>query len=307
MSADEDSAPGLEIDEERDSGSPSSSIIPPPAGGHPSYQAGQVVVTPPESIFFRWVSAVVRLISELGQLSRMGVGALQAGTRRPFEGKAIIQQIEAVGVASLWIVFVSSLFIGMVMSVQFAFGLRKFGGMEYTPRVIALSFAREMAPTMMAVIVGGRIGAGMAAEMGSMAVTEQIDAVRALGADPLKKLVFPRLIATIFVLPLLSGIALVLGVGGAMLVAHTQFGIDANFFLRSALNTVTMMDFLSGILKTPVFGALIALIGCHLGMNTRGGTAGVGASTTRAVVAISISIFVADFFLTRLLIIAWPS
>jgi phospholipid/cholesterol/gamma-HCH transport system permease protein len=236
----------------------------------------------------------------------MSIGAVRGGFRRPFEWKAIIQQIEAVGVASLGIVFVSSLFIGMVMAVQFAFGLRKFGGMEYTPRVIALSFAREMAPTMTAVIVGGRIGAGMAAEMGSMAVTEQIDAVRALGADPLKKLVFPRLVASTLVLPLLGSLALVLGVGGAMLIADTQFGIPASFFFRSALGSVSMMDFLSGVIKTPVFGALIALIGCHLGMITRGGTAGVGASTTRAVVAISIAIFIADFFLTKAVIVLWP-
>jgi phospholipid/cholesterol/gamma-HCH transport system permease protein len=213
---------------------------------------------------------------------------------------------DQLGVASLGIVFVASVFIGMVMAVQFAFGLRKFGGMEYTPRVIALSFARELAPTLTAVIVGGRIGAGMAAEMGSMAVTEQIDAIRALGADPLKKLVFPRLIASILVLPLLGVIALVLGVGGAMVITDTQFDIPASFFFRSALNSVTMLDFMSGVVKTPVFGALIALIGCHLGMITRGGTAGVGASTTRAVVAISIAIFIADFFLTKLVIVVFP-
>jgi phospholipid/cholesterol/gamma-HCH transport system permease protein len=246
------------------------------------------------------------LFSHVGQLTRMSIGAVRGGFRRPFEWKAIVQQIEAVGVASLGIVFVSSIFIGMVMSVQFAFGLRKFGGMEYTPRVIALSFAREMAPPMTAGIVGGRIGAGMAAEMGSMAVTEQIDAVRALGADPLKKLVFPRLVASTFVMPLLGSIALVLGVGGAMFIADTQFGIPANFFFMSALGSVTMMDFMSGLIKTPVFGALIALIGCHLGMITRGGTAGVGASTTRAVVAISIAIFIADFFLTKAVIVFWP-
>lgn len=282
------------------------SLFPPPPGGRPTFHGGQVVRAASPSLSARWVDSVVVFFSHIGLLTRMGVGAIRGGFRRPFEWKAIVQQIEAVGVASLGIVFVSSLFIGMVMSVQFAFGLRKFGGMEYTPRVIALSFAREMAPTMTAVIVGGRIGAGMAAEMGSMAVTEQIDAVRALGADPLKKLVFPRLVASTFVLPLLGSIALVLGVGGAMLIAATQFGIPASFFFRSALGSVSMMDFLSGVIKTPVFGALIALIGCHLGMITRGGTAGVGASTTRAVVAISISIFIADFFLTKAIIVLWP-
>lgn len=282
------------------------SLHPPPPGGHPSYKEGRVVHEPVPSFLTEWWERFLTLLAHVGQISRMAVGAVRGGMRRPFEGKAIIQQIEAVGVASLGIVFVSSVFIGMVMAVQFAFGLRKFGGMEYTPRVIALSFARELAPTLTAIIVGGRIGAGMAAEMGSMAVTEQIDAVRALGADPLKKLVFPRLVASVIVLPLLGAIALVLGVGGAMLITDTQFGIPASFFFRSALASVGMMDFLSGVLKTPVFGALIALIGCHLGMITRGGTAGVGASTTRAVVAISIAIFIADFFLTKLVIVLWP-
>jgi phospholipid/cholesterol/gamma-HCH transport system permease protein len=284
----------------------SPTLFPPPVGGRPTFQGGHVVHEQEPSLLTRWIDSVLNFISHIGILTRMGIGAVRGGFRRPFEWKAIVQQIEAVGVASLGIVFVSSLFIGMVMAVQFAFGLRKFGGMEYTPRVIALSFAREMAPTMTAVIVGGRIGAGMAAEMGSMAVTEQIDAVRALGADPLKKLVFPRLVASILVLPLLGSIALVLGVGGAMFIADTQFGIPASFFFRSALGSVSMMDFLSGVIKTPVFGALIALIGCHLGMITRGGTAGVGASTTRAVVAISIAIFIADFFLTKAVIVLWP-
>lgn len=282
------------------------SLHPPPPGGYPTFKEGRVVHEPTPSVLSVWQEKILGLIAHVGELSRMAVGSFKAGTKRPFEWKAIVQQIEAVGVASLGIVFVASVFIGMVMAVQFAFGLRKFGGMEYTPRVIALSFARELAPTLTAVIVGGRIGAGMAAEMGSMAVTEQIDAIRALGADPLKKLVFPRLIASILVLPLLGVIALVLGVGGAMVITDTQFDIPASFFFRSALNSVTMLDFMSGVVKTPVFGALIALIGCHLGMITRGGTAGVGASTTRAVVAISIAIFIADFFLTKLVIVVFP-
>ena len=265
------------------------------------------MIEKPPGILTTYYKKTLYLIAQLGLVSRMALGALKGGLKRPFEFKAIIQQIEAVGVASLGIVFVASLFIGMVMAVQFAYGLRKFGGMEYTPRVISLSFARELAPTLTAVIVGGRIGAGMAAEMGSMAVTEQIDAVRALGADPLKKLVFPRLVASVIVMPLLGTIALVLGVGGAMLITASQFGIPAPFFFRSALDSVYMQDYISGLIKTPVFGALIALIGCHLGMITRGGTAGVGASTTRAVVAISIAIFIADFFLTKFVIILWPA
>ena len=148
---------------------------------------------PPPSIVSRIGASVLGLFEHLGQITAMTLGTLRLGFKRPLEGRAIMDQLESLGVASLGIVTVTSIFIGMVMAVQFAFGLRKFGGMEYTGRVVGLSFARELAPTLTAVIVGGRIGAGMAAEVGSMAVTEQIDAVRALGADPLKKLVWPRL------------------------------------------------------------------------------------------------------------------
>lgn len=261
---------------------------------------------PPPTFSRRWLDRAVGFFAHLGAMSEMTVKTLRAGLKRPFEGKAILQQLEALGVASVGIVTVTSVFIGMVMAVQFAFGLRKFGGMEYTGRVVALSFARELAPTLTAVIVGGRIGSGMAAEVGSMAVTEQIDAIRALGADPLKKLVWPRLIASVIVMPILGAFALVLGFGGAMLITDLQFDIPANFFLRTALGTVTMADVLSGMAKTPFFGAIIALVGCHFGMTTTGGTAGVGNSTTRTVVVISIAILIADFFLTKLTIILWP-
>lgn len=246
------------------------------------------------------------LVAQVGQITEMTLGTVRAIFRRPFEFRAILQQIEALGVASVGIVTVTSVFIGMVMAVQFAFGLRKFGGMEYTGRVIGLTFSRELAPTFTAVIVGGRIGAGMAAEVGSMAVTEQIDAVRALGADPLKKLVLPRLLASIIVMPLLASFALVLGFAGAMMVTDWEFKIPAQFFLRSALGSVTMSDFMSGLFKTPFFGAIIALVGCHFGLTTRGGTAGVGNSTTRTVVVIAISILIADLFLTKVAFRIFP-
>jgi phospholipid/cholesterol/gamma-HCH transport system permease protein len=268
---------------------------------------GLRVPVKPKGFFLQLFERAMRLVGHVGQVSEMAVGAVRAGFRRPFEGRAILQQLEALGVASMGIVVVTSVFIGMVMAVQFAFGLRKFGGMEYTGRVVALSFARELAPTLTAVIVGGRIGSGMAAEVGAMSVTEQIDAVRALGADPLKKLVWPRLLASVIVMPILAAFALVLGFGGAMVITDLQFNVPAGFFLRSALQTVTMMDFASGMMKTPFFGAIIALVGCHFGMTTTGGTAGVGNSTTRTVVVISIAILIADFFLTKLAIIIWPT
>jgi phospholipid/cholesterol/gamma-HCH transport system permease protein len=215
--------------------------------------------------------------------------------------------METLGVRSLGIASVVALFTGLVMATQFAYGLQKFGGMEYTGRIIGLSFSRELAPSLTAVVVGGRIGAGITAELGAMAVTEQIDAIRALGADPVKKLVLPRLAASVIIMPVLAAFALVIGFAGAMFISSTEFGLPASFFLQTALESVRFADYFSGLFKTPFFGAIIALLGCHFGLTTRGGTEGVGNATTRSVVAISISILVADFVLTKVTMLIWPS
>ncbi len=262
--------------------------------------------SPSRGFLGRQIDSVIEFLGQIGQATDMTVGAARAMFRRPVEWREFVYQLEALGVASVGIVAVTSLFIGMVMSVQFAFGLRKFGGMEYTGRVVGLSFIRELAPTLTAVIVGGRIGAGMAAELGAMNVTEQIDAVRALGADPYKKLVLPRLVASIIVMPIVATIALVLGFAGAMFITDLEFGIPASFFLHSALTSIGLQDFLSGMFKTPFFGAIIAIVGCHCGLQTRGGTAGVGNSTTRTVVVVAITILIADLFLTKVAIALFP-
>lgn len=242
---------------------------------------------------------VLRFLMNLGQIGRMLWGTLRAMFKRPLEIDSTLHQMESVGVRSVGIATITAIFTGMVMAIQFAFGLQKFGGMEYTSRIIGLSFSRELAPTLTAVIVGGRIGSGIAAEMGSMSVTEQIDAIRALGADPVKKLVLPRLIACTIVMPILGALSLVLGFGGAMLICAVEFGIPAGFFLRTALGAMTYADFAAGIFKCPFFGAIIALIGCHYGLSTRGGTEDVGMSTTKTVVATSTAILVADFVLSK--------
>ena len=283
----------------------------PPSSTHGSSQSGPPSApraswrVPPPPARVRALSTLTEFFRQLGEVATLFANCVRALFRKPFEGREIIRQLESLGVASMGIVTVTSLFIGMVMSTQFAFGLRKFGGMEYTGRVVALTFARELAPTLTAVIVGGRIGAGMTAEIGAMAVTEQLEAIRALGADPVKKLVLPRLIAATFVLPIVGTFALILGFTGAMIITDAQFGIPAAFFFQSALDQLVLMDYLMGLVKTPVFGMIIALLGCHFGMRTRGGTAGVGSSTTKTVVAISITILIADFFLTKLVFVFW--
>jgi phospholipid/cholesterol/gamma-HCH transport system permease protein len=242
------------------------------------------------------------LIEHLGEVTILARSAFAATLRRPLELPATVYQMESFGVRSMGIVAVTSVFIGMVMTIQFAWGLRRFGGLEYIPRVVALSFVRELGPTFTAIVVGGRIGSGMAAEVGAMNVTEQVDAIRALGADPVKKLVLPRVAAAIAVMPLLSMFAIALGFAGAIVMCTTQFGISMRFFMLSALDVLTMRDFIAGMAKTPVFGFLIAIVGCHFGLKTTGGTEGVGTSTTRSVVVVSIAILVADFLLTKLFI-----
>jgi phospholipid/cholesterol/gamma-HCH transport system permease protein len=248
----------------------------------------------------RWVLGA---LEGLGEVAILFGSSLRAIPKRPLELREVVKQMESIGVKSTGLVLITGTFVGMVMALQFAIGLQKFGGLEYLGRVIALSFSRELAPTLTAVIVGGRIAAGITAEIGSMAVTEQIDAILALGADPVKKLVMPRLVASIIIMPVLSIFSLVLGIGGAMVITSAQFGLPASFFLSTALDSLFLNDFWNGYLKTPWFGAIIALIGCYYGLGTRGGTQGVGKATTQAVVATSVTILTADFALTN--VYAW--
>jgi phospholipid/cholesterol/gamma-HCH transport system permease protein len=262
---------------------------------------------PPLSVVDAWKGRAVAFVEQMGEVGLLTAHTARAIARRPLEIGSTVYQIESLGVRSIGIVAVTSIFIGMVMTIQFAFGLQRFGGVEYIPRVIVLSFLRELGPTLTAVIVGGRIGSGMAAEVGSMNVTEQVDAIRALGGDPAKKLVLPRVLASMIVMPFLSVFADTLGTLGAMFVCALEYGITPRLFTQTSLEAVLMTDLFSGLAKTPIFGFIIAIVGCHFGLTTKGGTEGVGQSTTRTVVVVSIAILVADFFLTRIFINFLPS
>lgn len=264
--------------------------------GRPSLVAPAPVV----SAWRSYIENSKQSLDDLGGMTILLRDAVVATFARPFELKEIIYQLESLGLKSVTIALLTALFVGMVMTVQFAFGLERFGATDYVGRVIGLSITRELAPALTALVVGSRIGSGMAAELGSMAVTEQIDAIRALGADPVKKLVVPRLMACLILMPVLTIFADVIGFSGAMGVAKLQFDTPMGFFFRTALESINMQDFMSGIGKSPFFGITIAVIGCYYGMNTRGGTEGVGRSTTRTVVAAAIAVLVADFFLTKL-------
>jgi phospholipid/cholesterol/gamma-HCH transport system permease protein len=199
-------------------------------------------------------------------------------------------------------VLITALFTGMVLALQTGIALERFGAKLYVGGVLGLALARELGPVLTALMVAGRVGAGITAEIGAMQVTEQVDAIRSLGADPVQKLVLPRVVAATLALPMLTAMANVLGIFGGMLIAVTQFGITANFFLDNVFWAITLEDVLSGLVKTFVFGWIIAMIGCFMAFETTGGTVGVGRATTAAVVLASISVLVSDFFLTKLLI-----
>lgn len=239
-------------------------------------------------------------------LRHVGAGTQLAGktfstlfTTR-FDLNGFIYMMEQLGVRSLAIAAATAIFVGMVMCIQFADALEKFGARDTLGRIIVISEARELAPSLTSLVVGTRIAAGMAAELGSMKVTEQIDAIRALGADPIRKLVVPRVVAGILIMPLMTFIAFVLGMAAATFVAAVSYGIGPSFFLSSALDSVQIRDFTSGILKTPFFGFVMSLQGCYFGLNTSGGTEGVGNATTRSVVSVAISILIADALLTQI-------
>ena len=239
----------------------------------------------------------------LGGIAELTAQAVAAVFRKPFYTQEILHQMDETGVKSLGITNVTALFTGMVLALQTAYSLAAFGGKLFIGRVVSLSLVRELGPVLTALMVGGRVGAGITAEIGAMQVTEQVDAIRSMGADPVQKLVLPRVVAATLALPLLTIMADVLGVLGGLVLAWSQFGIDPQFYLQTISNTVNVEDLFSGVAKTFVFGWLIAMVACSVALQTTGGTVGVGRATTRPVVAASIGVLVTDFFLTQLLVI----
>jgi len=234
-------------------------VIPEPPESMPPPLSGRVSNLPPppvEPTFLEnWQGRTVRFVEHMGEIAVLTARAGRQLVRRPLEIQSTIYQIESLGVRSLGIVAVTSVFIGMVMTIQFAFGLQRFGGIEYIPRVIVLSFLRELGPTLTAIIVGGRIGSGMAAEVGAMNVTEQVDAIRALGGDPAKKLVLPRVVAAMIVMPFLSIFADTLGTLGALVVSSLEYNIGPRLFIQTALETVLLSDSSRASRRRPFSGS----------------------------------------------------
>jgi phospholipid/cholesterol/gamma-HCH transport system permease protein len=240
-------------------------------------------------------------LEDAGELVAL-LGRVLRGLWRRGGGADLIEQLEHIGVRSLAVVVLTAVFSSLVMTVQFAVQLSRFGAKEYVGNVVALSLVRELGPVLTALMVGGRVGAGITAEIGSMAVTEQLDAMRSMCADPIQRLVVPRVLAAAIALPLLTILADLLGVFAATLIAALDTNVSLSFFYSSITAVVQISDVVGGLIKTVFFGALIALIACHRGLHTRGGRQGVGAATSRTVVVTSITTLIADFLLTKTLL-----
>lgn len=233
------------------------------------------------------------------RLVRVTLAGLVRGPRYVQE---TLFQMDAIGVGSVPIIVLTGLFTGMVLALQTSMQLKIFGASIYVGKVVALTMVKELGPVLASLMVAGRVGSGIAAEIGSMVDTEQVDAMKVEGADPIKKLVVPRLIACVLMLPLLTIITDAVGVAGGFLIAVSQFGIDPTFYWTSVFSILKYGDVVLGLVKPVFFGAIIAMVGSYMGLNTHGGTVGVGRSTTESVVYSSIMILVVDFFITKFFI-----
>ncbi len=220
----------------------------------------------------------------------------------PPRRSAVLGQLHEVGVRSLSIVNLTAVFTGMVMSLQLGYFLAQFGAKIFVGRIVGLAIITELGPVLTALMIGGRVGAGMAAELGTMKVTEQVDALRALGTDPVGHLVVPRLFAVIVMLPLLTALADMIGVVGGAAVAYGELGVQPAFYFRSLLQYLTMGDLFRSLAKAFFFAIIIGGIACRNGLAASGGADGVGRATTRTVVTASITVLISDFFLTKLML-----
>ncbi len=259
---------------------------------------------PPILAFLRRTGAQVNsFLKFVGGFSSLCLSVFHELFESPFYLKLVIEQLRAIGVQSTLLVCVTALATGSVMALQFGYGLAKFGGTLYIPKIVALSILREMGPVFTSLLVAGRIGSGIASEVGSMKVTQQIDAIRALGTSPIKRIVIPRLLASLIALPILTLLADYIGLFGAMMVSSKELAINSEYFIAKTIESLEILDILTGMAKTVVFAFFISLLACWKGLNTEGGTQGVGNSTTWVVVTSSIFIMIGDYFLTKIFII----
>ena len=249
--------------------------------------------------FIEWTK---QALLEVQEYAKLCVAAVRGSVSRPFYARDVMEQIDVIGLGSLTVVILTGFFTGAVLALQSGMTLDQFGARPFVGRLISASMIKELGPVLTALMLAGRVGSGIAAELGSMMVTEQISALRALGTDPIRKLVVPRVIAGFIMCPILTVVANAVGLTGGWLIALTQLRVPSGVYWSSVVEGLYMQDVWMGLIKPFFLGFVIVTIGCHVGLRTSGGTQGVGRSTTNAVVAASVVVLVVDFFLTRLLI-----
>jgi phospholipid/cholesterol/gamma-HCH transport system permease protein len=239
---------------------------------------------------------------EVQEYMRMVGRTARALVTRPFYYRDVIEQFDIIGVGSLTVVLLTGMFTGMVLALQSGITLDQFGARSMVGRLVSASMVKELGPVLTALMVAGRVGSGIAAELGSMMVTDQIAALRALGTDPIRKLVLPRILAGLVMVPFLTCISVAVGLLGAWIITITQLKVASGVYWNSVVLGLYIQDVWMGLIKPFFLGFVIVSIGCHVGLRTRGGTQGVGRSTTNAVVASSVAVLVVNFLVTKLLI-----
>ena len=240
-------------------------------------------------------------IHEVQEYVRLQVATIQGIFSRPFYFHDVVEQFDQIGIGSLTVVLLTGFFTGAVLALQSGVTLDQFGARPFVGRLVSASMIKELGPVLTGLMLAGRIGSGIAAELGSMVVTDQINALRALGTDPVRKLVVPRVLAGFFMTPVLTVISDTVGILGGWLIAVYQLRVASSLYWTSITEALYLQDAWMGIIKPFFLGYVIVTIGCHVGLRTSGGTQGVGRSTTSAVVAASVAVIAVDFFITRLL------
>ncbi|MFA5911530.1 MAG: ABC transporter permease [Vicinamibacterales bacterium] len=248
------------------------------------------------------IEAVKKGLLEVQEYVKLCFAAAQGAVSRPFYARDVMEQIEIIGLGSLTVVLLTGFFTGAVLALQSGMTLDQFGARPFVGRLISASMIKELGPVLTALMLAGRVGSGIAAELGSMVVTEQISALRALGTDPIRKLVVPRVLAGIIMCPILTVVANAVGLTGGWLIALTQLRVSSGIYWSAVVEGLYIQDVWMGLIKPFFLGFIIVTIGCHVGLRTSGGTQGVGRATTNAVVAASVTVLIVDFFVTRLLI-----
>jgi phospholipid/cholesterol/gamma-HCH transport system permease protein len=247
----------------------------------------------------KWIKRAVFEVQEYLRLIRQIVRGV---TSRPVYFRDIVEQLDNIGIGSLTVVVLTGVFTGMVLALQTGMTLDRFGARSVVGRLVGATMIKELGPALTALMVTGRVGSGIAAELGSMVVTDQIAALRSLGTDPVRKLVVPRVLAGTIMLPILTVVSDAVGILGGLVISVTQLHVAGSIYWTNVLDGLYIDDIWMGLIKPVVLGFALVTIACHVGLGAKGGTQGVGRATTNAVVGASVAVLALDFLVTKVLI-----